>query len=120
MRFWRFRRLRSAIADATGRLPGGRDRATGLILPPVELRAAGHHFRRDKDFVRSAAREVELLVRLAGLAPKSRVLDVGCGAGRLAYGLIARYRGAIAYDGLDVMEAPIDWCRRRISPAYPG
>lgn len=120
MRFGRLQRLRAAIADAAGRLPGGRDRGTGLLLPPVELRAGGDHFRRDRDFVRSAAREVGLLVRLAGLAPGSRVLDVGCGAGRLAYGLIARFRDSIEYDGLDVMDAPIAWCRRTISTAHPG
>lgn len=119
MTYGRLHGLRSSIADSVGRFRGGRDRATGLRLPPVELRAGGHHFSRDRDFVRSASREVEQLIMLAGLVPTSRVLDVGCGAGRLAYGLIARFGSSITYDGIDVMEAPIEWCRTTISTAFP-
>jgi ubiquinone/menaquinone biosynthesis C-methylase UbiE len=116
----RVRRLAAAVADAAGRLPDRRDPKTGLVLPPEELRAGGHHFRRDRDFIRSARREAELLVRGAGMRGGGRVLDVGCGAGRLAYGLVSRLGDAIAYDGVDVMEAPIAWCREAISATHPA
>jgi ubiquinone/menaquinone biosynthesis C-methylase UbiE len=50
----------------------------------------------------------------------SRVLDVGCGAGRLAFGLIGAFGDEISYHGVDVMEEPIQWCRRHISATHPG
>lgn len=53
----------------------------------------------------------------------ARVLDVGCGCGRLALGL-ARDRGAadrgLVYRGVDVDRPSIDWCRRHIGDVYDG
>lgn len=113
-------RARFAIAAVVARLPGQRDQATGLSLPPVALRAGGRHFRHNADFLTSATREVNELVRLGALGPTSRVLDVGCGAGRLAFGLIARYGDSVSYQGIDVMAQPVDWCRRHITTSHPG
>ena len=63
--------------------------AIGLPLPPIELRMGGAHFREDSDFVAAAIRDVALLQRHAGLTRESRLLDWGCGAGRLAVGCAA-------------------------------
>jgi SAM-dependent methyltransferase len=57
---------------------------------------------------------------LGDLKEDDRVLDVGCGAGRMAVPL-ARYlseRGS--YDGFDVVPEGIGWCRGRITPRYPN
>jgi len=48
------------------------------------------------------------------------VLDIGCGAGRLAYGLIAVDAPVARYEGVDVMAPPIAWCADTISPAHPA
>lgn len=51
-----------------------------------------------------------------------RILDIGCGCGRLAYALAADEalrELQIEYTGMDVDRASIRWCRRNISPRNP-
>ena len=63
----------------------------------------GKHFKNDDAFIRTAVRDVKRLERLAGLTAESRLLDWGCGAGRLAVGVrehfpdrrIADYHGVL-------------------------
>ena len=50
----------------------------------------GKHFKNDDAFIRTAVRDVKRLERLAGLTTDSRLLDWGCGAGRLAVGVRRR------------------------------
>lgn len=60
------------------------------------------------------------LIDLCGLEPHGRVLDVGCGAGRLAIPLTEYLSSEGRYEGLDVIPWAIDWCRREITSRYPG
>lgn len=62
------------------------------------------------DFERIGVLE-HALMREAGLRPDSQVVDVGCGAGRLAVQL-ARHPG-LRYLGTDVVPAVLDHARRR-------
>jgi SAM-dependent methyltransferase len=48
---------------------------------------------------------------LALVRPGDRVLDVGCGPGAMAPGLLARIGPAGSYVGIDVHEPSIAWCR---------
>ena len=59
-----------------------------------------------------------VLKRHAGLKPSDRVLDVGCGCGRLAAPL-ANYLAGGSYDGFDVVPELIAWCRDNISARRP-
>jgi SAM-dependent methyltransferase len=54
-----------------------------------------------------------------GLKPDHRVLDVGCGLGRLAIALTDYLGPDGAYEGFDIMPAAIRWCRR-ITAAHPN
>jgi SAM-dependent methyltransferase len=56
---------------------------------------------------------------LAGLEPTDRVLDVGCGLGRMAAPL-TRYLTQGEYRGFDIVEPAIHSCRRRFArfPAF--
>jgi SAM-dependent methyltransferase len=55
-------------------------------------------------------RALFLLKKLARLRSSDRVLDVGCGIGRLAWPLARKLNRSGSYDGLDVVQAYTDWC----------
>ena len=81
----------------------------------------GAHFKDDQEFVRTAVRDVKRLERLAGLNEESRLLDWGCGAGRLAVGVREHFSShRIAdYHGVDVQPDLIDWARTNLTaPGY--
>jgi ubiquinone/menaquinone biosynthesis C-methylase UbiE len=61
----------------------------------------------------------DLLVDLTGVTPDDRVLDVGCGAGRLATPL-ARFLGPHgSYEGFDNNADRIAWCNEHIGGLHP-
>ena len=86
----------------------------GVPLPPVELRYGGKHFRDDGPFVKSAKADVQRLADYCQLTSDSRLLEVGCGAGRLPIGLKLTYPTINRYLGLDVNKPRIDWCREHL------
>lgn len=56
----------------------------------------------------------------AGLKPDERVLDVGCGCGRIALPLTKYLSPAGSYEGFDIMPPLVNWCQRRISRRHPN
>jgi ubiquinone/menaquinone biosynthesis C-methylase UbiE len=92
----------------------------GCSLPPPNLRFCGEEFKDDAYYLRSARMEAQRLVRYCGLNQASKVLDVGCGTGRLAIGILAEIGEVAGYHGIDVHQPSIDWCRRHIASAHPS
>ncbi len=81
-------------------------RSRDPLLPPSTLHSVGiGDFRRIGDDL------LELLVEVGGLRPDERVLDIGCGTGRVARPLTSYLKGG-SYDGMDIVAPSIDWCRR--------
>jgi SAM-dependent methyltransferase len=102
--------LRAAYIDLRLFLTGKAERD----LPPLRL-------RKDVglgDFRAIGQASRRLLIR-HGLQPDDRVLDVGCGVGRVAIPLTQYLSPEGSYDGFDVNRSWIRWCRRNITPAYP-
>ncbi|ODT17722.1 MAG: methyltransferase [Kaistia sp. SCN 65-12] len=58
------------------------------------------------------------LVRLGGILPDDRVLDIGSGIGRIAVPLTQYLTQAGAYWGVDPVAQGVAWCREHITPAY--
>ena len=59
-------------------------------------------------------------VDLAHLQPHHRVLDVGCGVGRMAVALTSFLSPESEYWGLDITKSGIRWCRKEITSRYPN
>ena len=89
-----------------------------LVLPPGKYRMGGEHFKKDKAFIKTAVNDVKRLEDYAGLTAQSRLLDWGCGAGRLAVGVKAHFGRIADYHGVDVQPELIDWDNANL--AEPG
>jgi SAM-dependent methyltransferase len=86
-----------------------------LPLPPEEMNFVGAG-----DFEAIGQVFLKYFVDLAGLQPQHRVLDVGCGIGRMARPLTAYLNRAGSYEGFDIVGVGIDWCRKNITPCFPN
>src|SRR5579875_325230 len=111
--FWGRRMLRSAYLlplDVIDTLL----RRRSPLVPPRCLNFVG-----DGDFEKTGEEFLAYFVKLGGLQPHHRVLEVGCGIGRMARPL-TRFLTAGTYDGVDIVPKGIRWCQRNITPRYPN
>jgi SAM-dependent methyltransferase len=95
------------------------DRALGRsdrLVPPRRLRG----FAGDSDFLATGAELLGLLGTHGGLRRESRVLDVGCGIGRLARTLttVLDPLAGGAYVGFDPVAPAVAWCAARYPPHF--
>jgi ubiquinone/menaquinone biosynthesis C-methylase UbiE len=86
----------------SGRRPAG--------IPPRGLIFVGHG-----DYIKQGNKFVSYFKDLAGLQPDHKVLDIGCGIGRMAYPLTSYLTDKGSYDGFDIVKSGIDWCNKNIS-----
>lgn len=93
-------------------------KVSGSIIPSPDRRGCGPEFRDDNFYLKSAEGEANRLMNHLQCTQKSRVLDVGCGRGRLPIGIL-RVMGEIDYTGIDVDRRSIDWCKRYIERNHP-
>ena len=84
------------------------------LIPPGNLLSVGIG-----DY-RTVGEEFLRLFREDGLLPNHRVLDVGCGTGRMAMPLSGFLGPRGSYEGFDVSRPMIVWCRRAISRRFPA
>lgn len=72
---------------------------------PEEFRSCGLEF-------------LEHFKKIAALKDGERILDMGCGPGRMAIPITETFPRT-SYDGFDVSKPCIDWCRSSISTSHP-
>lgn len=84
-----------------------------LPLPPEEMQ-----YPKGKDFLSGGRAVSDQLVHFGGLKPEDRVLDVGCGIGRVARHLTDYTAGE--YEGFDIVPSAIEWCRSEITSRCPN
>ncbi len=104
------RRLWYLPADLADTITGKR----GPMIPP-----RGRIFIGSGDFTATGLALRDQLVELGGLEPHHRVLDVGCGMGRVAVPLTSFLDEAGSYEGFDIVPSAIRWCRKRITSRFP-
>jgi SAM-dependent methyltransferase len=98
------------MLDALDRVRGRHD----PLVPPRRIDFVG-----PTDFRATGEEFLGHFVTLAGLEPDERVLDIGCGAGRMARPLAGFLQPPGRYEGFDIVPEGISWCRRRYARAHP-
>lgn len=88
-----------------------------LPLPPAAMRFMGES---DERFLATGSESVADLREVVGLGERERVLDIGCGYGRLAHALLRDGGFAGTYLGLDILPGPIRWCEEELAPRSGG
>ncbi len=106
----RVKRLAAWPLDTLDGLLGRRDPLT----PPrgLSMVGAGEFRQIGREFLGHFA-------NLAGLGPDERVLDVGCGIGRMAVPLTGYMSERGSYDGFDIVASGVEWCQQAITPRFP-
>ncbi len=79
----------------------------GYTVGGGDFHAIGEHFRQH-------------FIVLGGLQPHHRVLDVGCGTGRMAVPLTSYLNHQGEYWGFDITQAGIEWCQTQVSRRFPN
>ena len=59
-------------------------------------------------------------IKIGKLQPYERILDIGCGIGRMAVPLTAYLNDNGSYEGVDVVPDCIKWCQRKITRKFPN
>lgn len=71
----------------------------------------------DTDFESTGREFLSYFVRFCDLQPTARILEIGCGIGRIALPLTGHLIGG-SYVGMDVVETSIRWCQQHITPKH--
>jgi ubiquinone/menaquinone biosynthesis C-methylase UbiE len=95
------------LSDSTARRQDMTPPRTLIFVGDGDYRATGVEFRG-------------LFTKYAGLKPGDRVLDVGCGTGRMAAPLTAYLSKDGEYQGIDIVKKGVEWAQQNISPRYPN
>ena len=85
------------------------------MTPPRSMNFVG-----DGDFTAVGIEFRSLFSQYGGLRPEHRVLDVGCGIGRMAVPLTSFISADGEYQGFDIVQSGIEWCQKNITPRYPN
>lgn len=109
---WGLRRLYFLPFDLIEAATGKRNK----MMPPRSANFTG----AVDNFISSAEKQARRLEYTAGLTPHSKVLDVGCGMGRLATALIAYLDSDGRYDGFDIVPSGIKWAQENIAEGHPN
>src|SRR4051812_47551207 len=87
---------------------------TAELAPAEDLIFVGNG-----DFRTVGAEFLRYFIELGRLEPGHRVLDIGCGIGRMAIPLAGYLVPPGGYEGFDIVAEGIDWCRKNISARFP-
>jgi SAM-dependent methyltransferase len=108
--------VRKALKNSQGAFLDLIDSARGLHVPPRRLRG----FVGDGDFIATGEEHLGYFIKYGKLRPEHKVLDVGCGIGRMALPLTRYLSPQGEYYGFDPTVESVRWCSEHITRRYPN
>ena len=108
--------IRSALRQIYFRLGDLYDQVGGKrmqMIPPKRMIFVG-----PGDFQNIGNHFFQIFVNHGGLKKTDKVLDVGCGIGRMAIPLTRYLDESATYEGFDIVPEGIGWCRKNITPRF--
>jgi SAM-dependent methyltransferase len=108
--------VRRGLRNSQGAILDLIDAARGLDLPPHRLRG----YAGGGDFAATGQEHLNYFIELGKLRPDDKVLDVGCGIGRMALPLTHYLSPLGGYYGFDPSAAGVKWCTEHITSRFPN
>lgn len=108
--------LLSLLSEYTNFFIYGREKN----VPPVLFRKKVCGKASINYFKATGIKSINILKQLAYLKPDEKILDIGCGVGRVALPLTQFLNKKGEYYGIDVNPRFVEWCKRNISTKYPN
>ena len=87
------------------------------LVPPIKLLFEGP--QSYKVFKANGDDFLNIYRSLCGLRRDERMLDVGCGIGRKTLPLTQYFSEQARYEGIDITQIGVDWCREKNHTAVP-
>lgn len=72
------------------------------------------------EFIATGFKWLSYLIQRVNLKPTDRVLDIGCGLGKIAYAFTSYLQSPGCYEGFDVTNAHLKWLQEEISTRKPN
>jgi ubiquinone/menaquinone biosynthesis C-methylase UbiE len=85
------------------------------LTPPKSLIFIGNG-----DFKKIGEEFLQYFIEIGGLKTTDRILDIGCGIGRMAIPITKYLSKEGSYEGIDIVADGINWCAKKITPKYPN
>lgn len=93
---------------------------TDRLIPPKSLRMKVGPFGLSVLYKATGRYFFSSLRKLCDLKPTQSVLDIGCGCGLVSIHLAKYLEQSSRYEGFDISETLIGWCKENISSKYPN
>ncbi len=111
--------------NSMDRVSGRLEHTLGLsqrFTPPMSLRLGVGFFNslNPRRWHALGKKHLGAILELTGLKRTGRVLDIGCGCGRLAGEFTGYLNVEGRYEGIDTQSALINWDQRFITASYPN
>jgi SAM-dependent methyltransferase len=89
------------------------------LVPPRTKITVGSNTITRSDFKQIGNELFSYLTDIGGLSPTDRVLDVGCGIGRMAIPLATYLHASGEYYGFDIVKDGVEWCEKNLTRRFP-
>lgn len=88
------------------------------LIPPEDMMMSS--IGGIRGFKKAGEDFLKIFIEHGNLQPNSKVLDIGCGVGRIALALTSYLSEQGEYYGFDIDQKRVDWCESKYNSKYPN